>query len=315
MDLPGLADRVRTHSGLTGKRSLAIIAETIGGDGDDGAIISGPAGELALAAEAISPAFIARDPRAAGVAGAVTVVSDLIASGAEPLALLDTVVGADTDEIAAVMAGLVAGAALTGVPVVGGHTTIEKGGVGLSTFALGRVLAPLRAASAREGDEVCLATCCEGEMFSDVEGQRFFSHLRGPRRERLRDDLGLVLEAATAGEAWAARDVSMPGVAGSLLQMLESADNLGCALNLEELPVPAEIDIGDWLVTFPSFGFLLVGDAPALKDRFGKAGLDCARIGRLDGSGRLRLAGDGREELVWDLTVDPLTALGPADDS
>lgn len=310
MDLPALARRIRTHPGLTGKLSLSVVAETIGGDGDDAAIISDSGGELALAAEAISPAFIARDPRAAGIAGAVTVISDLIASGAEPLALLDTVVGGTEDEVATVLAGLAAGAELIGVPIVGGHTTIESG-VGLSTFAVGRVLAPLKASAAKVGDEICLATCCDGEMFSDVEGQQFFSHLRGPRRAQLREDLGVVLAAAQAGEAWAARDVSMPGVAGSLLQMMESAGNLGCTLDLDALPIPDGVALETWLLAFPSYGFLLAGTGDALTERFAAAGLDCARIGCLDDSGRLRLASDGREELVWDLSAEPLTALGP----
>lgn len=311
MDLPGIADAIRTHPGLTGKGVLATVAETIGGDGDDGAIISDGDGRLALAAEAISPAFIARDPRAAGIAGAVTVVSDLVASGAEPLALLDTVVAADPARLATVLDGLRSGAALVSVPIVGGHTTLESGGPGLSTFGVGRVIAPLPAAAARPGDHVCLATCLEGEVFSDADGQHFFSHLRGPRRDRLREDLGVVLAAAGAGEVWAARDVSMPGIAGSLLQLLESAGGRGCVLDLEAVPVPDGMALERWLVSFPSYGFLLVGDPEALARRFAAAGLTCSELAVIDDTGALRIT-DGRdEELVWDLGSDPLTGLTP----
>ena len=42
------------------------------------------------------------------------------------------------------------------------------------------------------------------------------------------------------------------------------------------------------------------------------AGLAAARVGTLDATGRLRLAGGGREELFWDLAVEPLTGLGAA---
>lgn len=311
MDLPEIADLIRTHPGLTGKAALAAVADTIGGDGDDAAIISDGGGELALAAEAISPAFIAHDPRAAGIAGAVTVVSDLIASGAEPLALLDTVVASGSSRLMPVLDGLRAGAELVGVPVVGGHTTIEEDGAGLSTFAVGRVVAPLRAAAARVGDTICLATCLEGEPIAGGEGQLFFSHLRGPRRQRLRADLDLVLAAARAGEAWAARDVSMPGIAGSLLQMLESAGGRGCTLDLTALPVPDGLDLERWLVSFPSYGFLLAGDDAALGRRFAQAGLSCHAVGTLDDSACLRIAGAGAHETVWDLHARPLAGLGP----
>ncbi len=312
MDLPGIADAIRTHPGLTGKAVLSAIAEAIGGDGDDGAIISDGDGRLALAAEAISPAFIARDPRAAGIAGAVTVVSDLVASGAEPLALLDTVVAADSAHLAPLLDGLRAGAAMVSVPIVGGHTTLEAGGPGLSTFGVGRVVAPLPAAAARPGDHVCLATCIDGEVFSDSDGQHFFSHLRGPRRVRLREDLGVVLAAAEAGEVWAARDVSMPGIPGSLLQLLESAGGRGCILDLAAVPVPAGITLERWLVSYPSYGFLLVGDAEALRRRFAAAGLTCVDLAVIDDTGTLRITDGRAEELVWDLGSDPLTGLAPA---
>ena len=56
----------------------------------------------------------------------------------------------------------------------------------------------------------------------------------------------------------------MPGVAGSLLQLCESAGGLGCALDLDRLPVPPGLTLDRWLLTFPSYGFLLVGDPAPL---------------------------------------------------
>lgn len=316
MDLRSLARRIREHPGLAEKRALATVAQTLGGDGDDAAVLPGDGdGHLVLAAEAIAPAFVAASPRVAGVAGAVTVLNDLAATGARPLALLDTVIGADADTVRAVLEGLGAGAARYGVPVVGGHTTLDPGvgtGAGLSTFALGRARAPLSAANARAGDPLCLVAALEGELVESPGAGWFFSHLRGPRRDRAAADLALMADAAEAGEAWAARDVSMPGVGGSLLQLTESAGGLGCALAVDALPRPAGVALARWLVTFPSYGFLLVGDPAALGARFGAVGLACARVGTLDATGRLRLARDGQEAEVWDLGAEPLTGLRPS---
>jgi uncharacterized protein len=288
------------------------VARALGGDGDDAAILDdGGEGSLVLAAEAILPAFLSAQPRAAGAAGVVTALNDVAASGARPLAILDALVAGSETLIAEALEGLRGAAALYGVPVVGGHTTLAAGDPSLATFAVGRALAPLRAAGARPGDALCLAVCLEGALLDGPDGLSFFTHLRGPRRERAGADLGLVREAAEAGEAWAARDVSMPGAPGSLLQLMESAGGLGCALRVDLLPRPAEVPLGRWLVTFPSYGFLLVGDPAALAARFAASGIACAQVGTLDDSGRLRLA-DGREEAeVWDLAAEPLTGLAP----
>jgi len=291
---------------------LAAVASAFGGDGDDAAILDdGAEGSLVLAAEAILPALLAAQPRVAGAAGVVTALNDLGATGARPLAILDTVVAGTEALIAEALEGLRGAAALYGVPVVGGHTTLAEGDPSLATFAVGRALAPLRAAAARPGDALCLAACLEGALVDGPDGLSFFTHLRGPRRERAGEDLALVREAAEAGEAWAARDVSMPGAPGSLLQLMESAGGLGCSLRVDLLPRPAGVPLGRWLVTFPSYGFLLVGDPHALAARFAHAGLACAQVGTLDDSGRLRLA-DGRDEAeVWDLAAEPLTGLMP----
>ncbi|MGD9695715.1 MAG: AIR synthase related protein [Thermoleophilia bacterium] len=309
--LAALAQLVRDHPGLRGKADLAAVAATVGGDGDDAAVVPDGDGFLVLAAEAIQPAFVAGAPRVAGIAGVVTVLNDLAATGARPIALLDCVVAGERPLAAEVLEGLRAGSALYGVPVLGGHTTVEDAAApALSTFAVGRAAAPLRAANARPGDAVTLVACLEGELV-DGPGGAFFTHLRGPRRGRAAADLLLPAEAAEAGEAWAARDVSQPGVAGSLLQLCESAGGLGCALDLDALPVPDGADIESWLPAFPSYGFLLVGDPVALAARAAAAGLAAARVATLDDGGVVRLRAGGAEEPVWDLGAEPLTGLRP----
>ncbi len=289
------------------------MAATLGGDGDDAAlidIVDQYAG--VLAAEAIRPELIAADPRVAGIAGVVTVLNDVAATGARPMALLDTVVGSD-EIVRGALEGIAAAARLYGVPVMGGHTTVLEGAPALSTFAVGWTGRPLRAANARPGDAVCLAVCLDGELVTGADGSTFFSHLRGSRRDRAASDLALLAEAAETGEAWSARDVSMPGVAGSLLQFLESAGVLGCALDVDAIPVPPGVALEEWITTFPSYAFVVCGRADALGRRFGAAGLACRQVGVLDETGVLRLRSGPDEVVVWDLRSEPLAELRPGE--
>ena len=286
------------------------MAATLGGDGDDAAlidIVDQYAG--VLAAEAIRPELIAADPRVAGIAGVVTVLNDVAATGARPMALLDTVVGSD-EIVRGALEGIAAAARLYTVPVMGGHTTVLEGPPALSTFAVGWTGRPLRAANARPGDPVCIAACLDGELVTGVDGSTFFSHLRGSRRDRAASDLALLAEAAETGEAWSARDVSMPGVAGSLLQFLESAGGLGCALDVDAIPVPPGVAPEEWITTFPSYAFVVCGRPDALARRFGAPGLVCRQVGVLDETGALRLRSGADEVAVWDLRSEPLAGLG-----
>ena len=120
------------------------------------------------------------------------------------------------------------------------------------------------------------------------------------------------MEVAERGLCHAARDVSMPGVAGSLLQLLELA-GCGATLDVDRLPRPDGVALERWLLTFPSFGFVLAA-APehveAACAAFARRDLACAPCGTFDDSRVLRLAGGGESAEVWDLAAEPLTRLG-----
>ncbi|MBJ7457418.1 MAG: hypothetical protein JHC74_15300, partial [Thermoleophilia bacterium] len=90
-----------------------------------------------------------------------------------------------------------------------------------------------------------------------------------------------------------------------------SAGGLGCSLDMDALPAPPGVELADWLLCFPSYGFLLAGEPDALAARFGAAGLTLARVGTFDDTAAMRLRADGREEIVWDLSRDVLTGLRP----
>jgi len=308
VDIQSLAAEVRTHPGLIEKRGLAAVADGIGGDGDDAAVLDDG---IVVCTEAVWPPFVQASPRVAGIAGVVTVLSDLAATGARPLAILDTVVAGDPDTAREVLAGVQAGAQRFGVPVVGGHTTVAPGHAGLTTTAVGRAVRPLRARNARPGDALVVVVITDGEEVPAPDGASFFSHLRGSRAGGAAADLALMADAAEAGDAWAARDISMPGIAGSLVQMCESAGRLGCALRVDALPIPASMDLRRWIITFPSYGFLIAGDPSALITRFMAARIPVAEVGRFDESGRVRLTDGTDEALVWDLSIEPLTGLSP----
>jgi len=319
-DLPVLAALVRVTPGLRAKHDLDLLDRLAGGrevreafDGDDAAAIPQGDGFLLVCAEAISPALLEGDPFAAGAAAVATNVADIRAMGGRPLALVDTLVTSDRAHAERVLDGLAWAADLLGVPVVGGHLTIADGAAALSAACTGTARALLRAPDARPGDALLAAFCLDGR-WRNAPGIPIFTSLRDRPPERLRDDGEALVEVAEAGLCRAARDVSMPGVAGSLLQMLELTAGCGATLDLDRLPRPAGIALADWLVTFPSFGFLLAAPpehVEAATAAFTRRGLACAPCGAFDDSRVLRLAAGGATAEVWDLAAEPVTRPGP----
>jgi uncharacterized protein len=311
-DLKALVAAVRSAPGLLGKRDVKLI-ERLGGDidGDDAALVEHRGEYLVICGEAISPPFLAADPFGAGTAAVVTNVSDVRAMGGRPLGLVDMLVSPDREHAERVLDGIAWASDRLGVAVVGGHVTIGHAPA-LSASCTGVAARPLRSNAAAPGDVLLAAFALDGRYMSDE--RPFFSALEDRPRERLREDGEALVEVAAAGLCHAARDVSMPGIAGSLLQMLEGG-RCGALLDLDRLPRPAGADLERWLLTFPSFGFLLAA-APRHVEQacavFTRRGLACAACGGFDDSRVLRLAAGGAEQPVWDLARTPLTGLGPA---
>ena len=312
-DVAALAAHIRGLPGMRGKQVLAAVRGLPGLDGgDDAAIVRHGDGYLVMCAEAIAPTLLAADPFAAGAAALVTNVSDVRAMGGRPLAVVDTLVSPDRAHADRVLEGLAWASRLLAVPVVGGHLTIGFPPA-LSAACTGVVRAPLRAAAARPGDVLLAAFCLEGRYRGEAP---VFTSLRDRAPAQLRTDGEALVEVAEAGLVHAARDVSMPGVAGSLLQMIELA-GCGATLDLDRLPRPSGVTIERWLETFPSFGYVLAAGAAtaaAACDVFAGRGLACAACGTFDAERRLRLTCAGAEATVWDLATEPFTGLEPGPD-
>ena len=309
-DLEALAEAVRSAPGLLGKRDVQLV-ERFGVDGDDAALVPHRGEYLVVCGEAISPPFLEADPYGAGSAAVVTNVSDVRAMGGRPLALVDMLVSPDRQHAETVLDGIAWASDLLGVPVVGGHVTVGHPPA-LSASCTGVATRPLRGSNASPGDTLLAAFALDGRYMSDT--RPFFTALHDRPAEALRTDGEALVEVAEKGFCHAARDVSMPGIAGSLLQMIEGA-GCGATLDLDRLPRPADAPLERWLLTFPSFGFLLAARAEhveAATEVFTRRGLACAPCGALDETHVLRLAAGGGQAPAWDLARSPLTKLRPA---
>jgi len=309
-DLAHLAAAIRAAPGLQAKRELRLLDRLpFALDGDDAALVAHGDGQLVLCGEAIAPALLAADPFAAGAAAVATNVADVRAMGGRPLALVDTLVSPDRAHAERVLDGLAWAAGRLGVSVVGGHLTLGAPAA-LSAFCTGTVTTPLRASAARPGDVLLGAFCLEGS--DRGHDPPIWSSLRERDPAKLREDGEALVEVAERGLCHAARDVSMPGMAGSLLQLLELA-GCGATLDVDAVPRPDGVALERWLLTFPSFGFVLAA-APEHVDAacaaFARRDLACAPCGAFDDSRVLRLAGGGESAEVWDLAAEPLTRAG-----
>ncbi|HVZ73473.1 MAG TPA: sll0787 family AIR synthase-like protein [Polyangia bacterium] len=316
--LPELASTLRAALGVQHKRDIQAAASAFsdvrGGPwgnatvrlGDDTAAIPDGEGYLLFAAEGMWPELVATEPRFAGYCAVMVNASDVYSMGGRPLAIVDALFATSGDAAAPVLAGMRDAAARFGVPVVGGHTNLHSPYPALAAAVLGRAKQLLTSFDARPGDVLVAAYDLRGQMHP--KHAFWNASLEGPV-DRLRGDYEVLPAIAEAGLAAAAKDVSMGGLVGTTLMLLE-ASGVGAELELEAIPRPVGVPWERWLLAFPSYGFLL-SVAPANVARvcelFSSRGLAAAAVGRVDASRKLTLASGGAREEIWDLGAEALT--------
>jgi len=277
--------------------------------GDDAAAIKTQDGYLLLAGEGVYPPLLKSNPYLAGRTSVLTNVNDIYAMGGRPLAIVDVLFGSDLEEVNEVLRGISENASRYNVPVVGGHLTQEIGFSSLSVFILGRAENLLSGFNAEVDDDLVFVSNFNGGFYSGFNFWDSSSNLSGEEAIR---QLELLPQLAEEGLADTAKDVSMAGLIGSTLMLLEGSGK-GAEIYVDKVPAPFEVPLKEWFLTFPSFGFILSlrpNNTLKVKERFRKLDLVCERIGKVISGHHLFFVSDtGERNLFWDLSVEPLIGL------
>ena len=305
--LAEIADRVLAGRGMAHKTDIADVVAGLGlGEsvvrvGDDCAAIPDGDGWLLFAIEGFVNDFVEADPRFAGYCGLMVNLSDIAAMGGRPIAVVDAIWARSGEAADPLLAGLREAAAIYGVPIVGGHTNTRTERGQLAVAILGRAKRLITSFDARDGDVLVAAIDLRGGFRGTSP---YWDAATGAPAARLRGDLELLPELAEAGLVAAGKDISMAGLVGSAMMLLESSGR-GGIIEIDAVPCPAGIDLARLLLAFPSFGFVL-SVAPAkvgaVLARFAARDIACAAIGTVDSSRRMRLWRDGEEIEIWDFS-------------
>jgi AIR synthase-related protein len=320
--LSELTSMLRDARGIAHKRDIDVVLQTLGVSGsqrdaamipvgDDCAAIPDGDGYLLFAIEGFINEFVEKEPWFAGYCGVMVNVSDIYAMGGRPIAVVDALWSRDGDAAQPILEGLAAASKIYAVPVVGGHSNRRNDREQLSVAILGRAKRLLTSFDARPGEHLVAAIDMRGRFHDPYA---YWDASSGAPAERLRGDLDVLPTIAETGLARAAKDISMAGVVGTAMMLLEGS-GVGATINIDDIPIPPGVPLARWLAAFPSFGFLLsVADENLahVQALFMARDIPCASIGRIDSSRVVKLARGNQSETLWDFNSEALTGCGPA---
>ncbi|RZM76499.1 sll0787 family AIR synthase-like protein [Leptolyngbya iicbica] len=319
--LADLVAALRPALGILNKRDIQTAADHLGryvpqaatGEsialGDDTAAIPDGDGYLLLAAEGIWPTLVREDPWFAGWCGVLVNVSDIYAMGGRPIAVVDALWTESAEQAEPLWQGMVAAAKTFNVPIVGGHTNCHSPYAALSVAILGRATRLITSFDAQPGDALVLVMNLEGRSHPKYP---FWDAATMANPVDLQRHFALLPHIAEQDWCKAGKDVSMGGIIGTSLMLLETS-GCGAILDIDAIPRPNAEPLAKWLLSFPSYGFLL-SVSPAsfsqMQPHFQAEGLVCDAIGQVTAGSQLVLRSHDESTVFWDFTQDALTGFG-----
>lgn len=318
--LQDLIAKLQTFPGILHKKDIQAIAQKISHYlpvegrspillGDDCAAIPDGDGYLLLASEGMWPVLVEEDPWFAGWCSVLVNVSDIYAMGGRPIAVVDALWTRSVEHSLPIIEGMRAASEVFNVPIVGGHTNCHSSYDGLSVSILGRSQSLITSFNARLGDQMVLLTNLNGRPHPTYP---FWDAATQADPQQLLSQLELLPAIADQGLCTAGKDVSMGGIIGTTLMLLE-ASHCGAILDVECIPVPVGLSLDQWLISFPSYGFLLTvspSNVPVVKDLAASKGLICNTIGTIIDDLSLLLKWGQESCEFWNIAEEPLTGFG-----
>lgn len=266
--------------------------------GDDcAALPDGQGGHLLFASEGIIPSFINHHPWFAGYSAVMVNISDICSMGGLPMAVTDVLWLQEQKDGEEIWKGMKAASEAYNVPIVGGHTCYRSGEKHLAVSIMGKATNLLTSYDAQPDEVLLMAVDLNGSYF---ENYPFWNASTTSLPLRLQKNMRLMYQVAELGLSKSAKDISMGGIIGTLA-MLMNTSNVGAHVQLEQIPKPAEVSWEKWLVSFPSFGYLVTApkeNAQKIKCLFEQHAIACEAIGEITIQRELKISGMGECTII-----------------
>ncbi len=323
MDLQKIARDIREFEGVTRKKSIADlinIFETVRKEysssvvdfGDDAAVIDiGGDDYLLFAADGIWGRLVDASPWWAGYTSVLVNVNDIAAMGGRPVAMVNVLSSSNKNACKELLRGIRDGISKFGVPMVGGHLHPDTPYTSLSVAIIGTVKkgCEIKSNTAGSGDVIIVAYDMKGKIGPNSPYSFDTTSEKPP--EEVRKKYRVMEEIANRKIVTAGKDISNPGIIGTLGMLLETSRK-GGRVDIGKIPAPFDIDLAQWLKVHPATGFIvtvLPENETEVISLFDKAGYTAASVGFVENTSMLNILHNEKQATVFNFDFDVVTGI------
>jgi len=298
--LSNLIEKLRKFRGLTRKSALGEILDILNeASYDDAGFFDVDGVKVVISCDGIVEDLVESDPLLAGYYSVLANVNDVVAKGARPIGFINIISSGSSEVRRKVAQGIRNGLEKYGLKLLKGHTHPDTTYSAVDAAAIGVARNVLPSTTAKIGDSLLMAVDLVGEFNPKGWLKTFDSTTMKSSREVL-DRLGCMVELAEKELATAARDISGPGITGTIAMLCESS-RVGARVNLETIPKPG-VRLEDWLTAYPGIGFIIsTKQATECLHILRKHKLEAETIGEVTGDGKIWFSYRKHHALFFDL--------------
>jgi len=310
-----LLSTLREFKGIRRKSALVDLLQIMGDNAyEDAGVLDLGHSKIVVSTDGIVEDLVRDDPWLAGFYSVVVNVNDVIARGAQPLGYASILSSNSANTRQLVAEGIKYGMEKYGLKFLKGHTHPDTSYDAIDAAVIGVAKNILSSATAKPGDSLVLAIDLDGNPGSKGWVKTFDS-LRTRTKEQVMTRLEGIIDIAEQKFANACKDVSGPGLIGTIAMLCESS-HVGAAIIVDNIPVPGKLDLRDWLTTYPSEGFVFSTDRPNECARLlEKRELTANTIGKINRTRKLLISYRGqtatfinfRKESIFGFKTQPNT--------
>ena len=293
-----VAEAVKQYEGVKRKQAIGRLVNTlhienndvVASYGEDAAVIQQGHTALLLAADGIWSQLMDVDPYLAGYCAILVNVHDIAAMGGRPLAMVDVLSASSDELVSQVSTGMRDAALAFDVPVVGGHLHPDApyNVIDVSILGVADIDDIIYSSTAKAGNAILCAMDLQGRVHPSAKMNWDCVTMKEP--EVLRKQIGVMRDLAQRHLLTAGKDVSNPGILGTLGMLLESS-GVGGEVDLTAIPHPdldeIKVPFEQWVRMYPGMAFIMTTEqesVDAVCKAFRKSGMACQIIGTVNNS-------------------------------
>jgi selenophosphate synthetase-related protein len=227
------------------------------------------------------------------------------------VAMVD-VLSVNNQEVAsAVLSGMRKAIEKFNVPIIGGHLHPDTPYSALDVAILGKARkdSVILSSTAQPGEAVIAAADFDGKAHPKFNIN--FDSTSFKDRKTLLTQLGAMQELGESGLVRAGKDISNPGMLGTLGMLVETS-GVGAVVDVDAIPIPEGLDLQSWLKMYPGMGFVVTTkpeNAEKVIEVFRRRGLTPAVIGKVVEDRKLIMRSGKEEAVLFDLVKECVTGI------